>query len=105
MASRSRGETAPPDSRISSNSTWLLPIRIRNALSIIGVSRSSESTWRAGSGGAGALHDGGVAQQRVAIASGERGGDQAAGARAQHVGSIQGVVAAIVGGELASRVH
>ena len=45
---------APPDSRISSNSTWLLPIRIRNALSIIGVSRSSESTWRAASGGAAA---------------------------------------------------
>jgi hypothetical protein len=48
---RSPAPADPRDSRINSNSTWLLPIRIRNALSIIGVSRNSDSTWRAASGG------------------------------------------------------
>ena len=52
----------------------------------------------------GRLDDRRVAEQRVAVAGGERRGDQAAGARAQHLGSIQGIVAALVGRQLARGV-
>ncbi len=52
----------------------------------------------------GCLHDRGVAQQRVAVAGGERRRDQAARARPQQLGSVKGIVAAVVGRELARSV-
>ena len=52
----------------------------------------------------GRLDDGGVAEQRVAVAGGERRRNEAAGARAQHVGSLQRLVAAVFGRELARGV-
>ena len=52
----------------------------------------------------GGLDDRGVAEQRVAVAGGERRGDQAAGARAQQLGAVERVVAALVGRQLARGV-
>ena len=53
----------------------------------------------------GRLDDRGVAEQRVPIAGGERGRDQPAGARAEHVGSIHRLVAPVLRGQLAGGVH
>ncbi len=51
------------------------------------------------------LHDRGVAKQRVAVAGGERRGNQAAAAGAEDLGPVQGIVVAVLRGELARGVH
>ena len=52
----------------------------------------------------GRLDDRGVAEQRVAVAGGERRGNETAGAGAQHLRSIQRLVAPVLGRELARGV-
>ena len=53
----------------------------------------------------GRLDDGGVAQQRIAVAGGERGGDQAAGPRAQQLGAVDRIVPVVLGRQLAGEIY